>query len=57
MDYFGLIAAELRVLARSTVDDKLALISGLRELNYVVGAFSKEKEIFNLSDVGFSMGS
>ena len=30
LDYFGLIAAELRVLARSTIDDKLALISGLR---------------------------
>ncbi|CAD8056855.1 unnamed protein product [Paramecium sonneborni] len=59
MDSFAQIAAELRVLVRASLDQKLAMIQGLKELNYVVGTFSHSNEpaFYRLADVGFCQNS
>ncbi|CAD8048381.1 unnamed protein product [Paramecium primaurelia] len=59
MDSFAQIAAELRVLVRASLDEKLAIIQGLKELNYVVGVFSHSNEpaFYRLADVGFCQNS
>jgi P-type E1-E2 ATPase len=49
----------LRVLARSTPEDKFTLVCGLKELGGIVavtGESHNDVEALRISDVGFSLG-
>jgi magnesium-transporting ATPase (P-type) len=56
---FREIADQLRVLARSTPEDKYMLVTGLKELNKVVavtGDGTNDAPALKKADVGFAMG-
>jgi len=60
LDEFRKIAGRVKVLARSNPDDKLALVSGLKQLGKVVAVTGDSnndaKALFN-GNVGLAMGS
>jgi Ca2+ transporting ATPase len=59
MHNFKQIAAKLKVLARSTPEDKYMLVTGLKELNAVVavtGDGTNDAPALKKADVGFAMG-
>eukprot|EP00357_Protocruzia_adherens_P000643 CAMPEP_0115020002 /NCGR_PEP_ID=MMETSP0216-20121206/29824_1 /TAXON_ID=223996 /ORGANISM="Protocruzia adherens, Strain Boccale" /LENGTH=1039 /DNA_ID=CAMNT_0002391669 /DNA_START=186 /DNA_END=3305 /DNA_ORIENTATION=+ len=59
MEIFKQIAEQLRVLARSTPEDKYILVTGMRELGNVVavtGDGTNDAPALKKSDVGFAMG-
>lgn len=59
MNVFKDIASQLKVLARSTPEDKYALVSGLKELGKVVavtGDGTNDAPALKKADVGFAMG-
>jgi len=59
MDKFKNVANELRVMARSTPDDKYLLISGLKKMDEVVavtGDGTNDAPALKKADVGFAMG-
>lgn len=59
MHTFKQIAAKLKVLARSTPEDKYMLVTGLKELNAVVavtGDGTNDAPALKKADVGFAMG-
>ncbi len=56
---FREIASKLKVLARSTPEDKYMLVTGLKELNAVVavtGDGTNDAPALKKADVGFAMG-
>jgi Ca2+ transporting ATPase len=56
---FEEIEKELRVLARSTPDDKYLLVTGLKQLGHVVavtGDGTNDAPALKKADVGFAMG-
>ena len=56
---FKEIAKNLKVLARSRPEDKYTLVTGLKQLGYVVavtGDGTNDAEALSKSDVGFAMG-
>lgn len=56
---FRAIAKKLKVLARSTPEDKLLLVTGLKEMNAVVavtGDGTNDAPALHKADVGFAMG-
>lgn len=59
MHKFKLVQAKLKVLARSTPEDKYMLVTGLKELNAVVavtGDGTNDAPALKKADVGFAMG-
>jgi Ca2+ transporting ATPase len=57
-EVFNIIAGQLRVLARSSPEDKYILVSGLKNLNEVVavtGDGTNDAPALKMSDVGFAM--
>ena len=60
MDSFRQIAAKLRVLARATPYEKLALVAGLKQMNKTVavtGDSSNDAMALQVADIGLCMGS
>jgi Ca2+ transporting ATPase len=58
IEAFRLIGPQLRVLARSTPEDKFLLVTGLKQLGFVVavtGDGSNDAPALRKSDVGFAM--
>lgn len=59
LDVFKKIAKELRVLARSSPEDKYLLATGLKELGHVVamtGDGGNDAPALKKADIGFAMG-
>lgn len=59
MHMFKTIQSKLKVLARSTPEDKYMLVTGLKELNAVVavtGDGTNDAPALKKADVGFAMG-
>merc|ERR1719326_463855 len=59
MHNFKLIEPHLKVLARSSPEDKLLLVTGLKEMAKVVavtGDGTNDAPALNRADVGFAMG-
>jgi len=59
MNKFKKVANELRVMARSTPEDKYLLISGLKKMDEVVavtGDGTNDAPALKKADVGFAMG-
>jgi Ca2+ transporting ATPase len=59
MDEFSKIIDRLDVLARSRPDDKLTLVTGLRQLGHVVavtGDGTNDAQALKRADIGFAMG-
>ena len=59
LENFKLIDAQLRVLARSSPDDKYILATGLKQLNHVVamtGDGTNDAPALKKADIGFAMG-
>lgn len=59
LETFKAIAKELRVLARSSPEDKYLLATGLKELGHVVamtGDGGNDAPALKKADIGFAMG-
>lgn len=59
LEMFKIITKELRVLARSSPEDKYLLATGLKELGHVVamtGDGGNDAPALKKADIGFAMG-
>jgi Ca2+ transporting ATPase len=59
MDMFRTIMKELKVLARSTPEDKYLLVTGLKQMEEVVavtGDGTNDAPALKKADIGFAMG-
>lgn len=59
LEMFKAIAKELKVLARSSPEDKYILVTGLKQLGHVVavtGDGTNDAPALKKADVGFAMG-
>jgi len=59
MHIFRKIAAKLKVLARSTPEDKYLLVMGLKEMDHIVavtGDGTNDAPALHKADISFSMG-
>ena len=59
IEMFKKIIKDLKVLARSTPDDKFALVTGLKQLDNVVavtGDGTNDAAALKKADIGFAMG-
>lgn len=59
LENFKLVADQLRVLARSSPDDKYILATGLKQLGHVVamtGDGTNDAPALKKADIGFAMG-
>ena len=59
LENFKLVEQQLRVLARSSPDDKYVLATGLKQLGHVVamtGDGTNDAPALKKADIGFAMG-